>query len=115
MTNVTDEGCLAGGEWIPCRTVLWGAGVAASPLGKTLGVPLDRVGRVPVTPSLTVPGHDEVYVVGDLAALEADGRPVPGVAPAAMQEGVHAAENILRSLKGRPLRPFRYWDRGIFS
>jgi NADH dehydrogenase len=115
VTEVTDEGVRAGTEWIGCRTVLWGAGVAASPLARTLGVPLDRVGRVPVTPHLTVPGHDEVYVIGDLAALQTDGKPVPGVAPAAMQEGTHAAENILRAVAGRPLVPFRYWDRGIFA
>lgn len=95
--------------------MLWGAGVAASPLARTLGAPLDRVGRVKVTPALTVPGHDDVYVIGDLAALESDGKPVPGVAPAAMQEGTHAAENILRAIRGRPLEAFRYWDRGIFA
>jgi NADH dehydrogenase len=115
VTDVRDDGVRAGSDWIACRTVLWGAGVAASPLARTLGVPLDRVGRVPVTPQLTVPGHDEVFVVGDLAALESDGKPVPGVAPAAMQEGTHAAENILRAMRGQPLTPFRYWDRGIFA
>jgi NADH dehydrogenase len=115
VTEVTDEGVRAGSEWIACRTVLWGAGVAASPLARSLGAPLDRVGRVLVTPALTVPGHDEVFVVGDLAALESDGRPVPGVAPAAMQEGTHAAKNILRAIRGEPLVPFRYWDRGLFS
>jgi NADH dehydrogenase len=115
VTDVQEDGVFAGSEWIGSHTVLWGAGVAASPLGRTLGVALDRVGRVLVTPELTVPGHSEVYVVGDLAALEVDGHPVPGVAPAAMQEGTHAAENILRALRGQPLAPFRYWDRGIFS
>jgi NADH dehydrogenase len=115
VTEVTADGVRAGSEWIRCHTVLWGAGVAASPLARTLGVPLDRVGRVKVTPALTVPGHDEVFVVGDLATLESDGKPVPGVAPAAMQEGTHAAENILRAIRGKPLAPFRYWDRGIFA
>jgi NADH dehydrogenase len=115
VTEVRDDGVRAGSEWIGCRTVLWGAGVAASPLARTLGVPLDRVGRVKVTQALTVPGHDEVYVVGDLAALENDGKPVPGVAPAAMQEGTHAADNVLRAMRGQPLTPFRYWDRGIFA
>jgi NADH dehydrogenase len=115
VTEVRDDGVRAGSEWIGCRTVLWGAGVAASPLARTLGVPLDRVGRVKVTQALTVPGHDEVYVVGDLAAIESDGKPVPGVAPAAIQEGKHAAENIRRALRGQPLTPFHYWDRGIFA
>ena len=103
------------GAFIPARTVLWGAGVAASPLGRALGVPLDRVGRVRVTPELTLPGHDEVFVLGDLAAVEHDGKPVPGVAPAAIQEGQHTAKNILRAVRGQPLLPFRYWDRGIFA
>jgi len=115
VTDVRVDGVQAGSEWIGSRTVLWGAGVAASPLARTLGVPLDRVGRVRVTPELTVPGHDEVFVIGDLAALETDGRGVPGVAPAAMQEGDHAGRNILRTLRGEPMRPFRYWDRGIFA
>ena len=75
------------------RTVLWAAGVAASPLGRTLGVPLDRAGRVLVEPDLTIPGHPNVYVIGDLAHFEQDGKPVPGVAPAAMQMGKHAARN----------------------
>jgi NADH dehydrogenase len=115
VTDVKDDGVFAGPEWIGSYTVLWGAGVAASPLARTLGVPLDRVGRVMVTPALTVPGHDEVYVVGDLAALEVEGHAVPGVAPAAMQEGTHAGRNIVRSLRGEPLLPFRYWDRGLFA
>ncbi len=115
VTEVGEQGVRAGGEWIAARTVLWGAGVAASPLARTLGVALDRVGRVRVTASLTVPGHDEVFVIGDLAALEQDGKPIPGVAPAAMQEGKHAAHNILRSMRGRPLVPFRFWDRGQFA
>jgi NADH dehydrogenase len=115
VTEVQRDGVRAGADWIAARTVLWGAGVSASPLARTLGVPLDRAGRVRVTPQLTVPGHDDVFIVGDLAALEQDGKLIPGVAPAAMQEGKHAAKNILRSLKGQPLLPFRYWDRGIFS
>ncbi len=115
VTDVRADGVQAGADWIGSRTVLWGAGVAASPLARRLGVPLDRVGRVLVTPTLTVPGHDEVFVIGDLAALETDGRGVPGVAPAAMQEGDHTGRNILRALRGQPLLPFRYWARGIFA
>jgi len=115
VTEVQCDGVRAGPDWISARTVLWGAGVAASPLARTMGIDLDRAGRVRVTPALTVPGHDDVFIVGDLAALEQDGKPIPGVAPAAMQEGKHAAKNIIRSLKGQTLLPFRYWDRGIFS
>jgi NADH dehydrogenase len=115
VTEVRNDGVRAGSDWIPCRTVLWGAGVAPSPLARTLGAPLDRIGRVLVTPNLTVPGHDEVYVVGDLAAIESKGQMVPGVAPAAMQEGKHSARNILRATKGQPLLPFQFWDRGIFA
>ncbi len=104
---------LGDGERIASRTVLWGAGVAASPLARTLGAPLDRAGRVRVAADLSVPGHPEAFVVGDLAAvLREDGRPVPGVAPAALQEGRHAARNIRRALAGEPPLPFRYVDKG---
>ena len=103
---------LAGGERIDAATVLWAAGVAASPLGRTLGAPVDRVGRVMVEPDLTVPGCPDVYVVGDLAHLEQDGRPLPGVAQVAMQEGAHASENILRRFGNQPPRAFRYHDLG---
>jgi len=115
VTEVSDGGVLAGGQWVASRTVLWAAGVAASPLARTLGTKLDPVGRVLVTPELTVVGHDEVFVVGDLAAVEQDGHLVPGVAPAAMQGGKHAAINVLRSVSGQPLLRFRYWDRGTFA
>ena len=97
------------------RTVLWAAGVAASPLARSLGAPLDRAGRVRVEPTLAVPGRSDLFVVGDLAAIECDGRPVPGVAPAAMQMGRHAAANVLRTLRGEPLLPFRYRDRGSLA
>jgi NADH dehydrogenase len=115
VTEVTEEGVRAGSEWIGSRTVLWGAGVAASPLARSLGVPLDRAGRVPVTPELQVVGHPEAYVVGDLATLVQDGAPIPGVAPAAMQEGTHAGKNIVRATRGLPPLAFRYWDRGSFA
>ena len=97
------------------RTVIWAAGVAASPLAQSLGAPLDRSGRVLVNPDLTIPGHPEVFVVGDLAAVESDGKPVPGVAPAAIQGGKHAVRNLLRSLLGKPHEPFRYNDRGSLA
>ena len=115
VTEVAETGVRAGDEWIGSRTVLWGAGVAASALGKSLGVPLDRAGRVPVMPDLSVPGHPEAYVVGDLATLTQDGAPIPGVAPAAMQEGTHAGTNVVRASRGLPTLPFRYWDRGSFA
>jgi len=96
-------------------TVLWAAGVAASPLGRSLGAPLDRAGRVKVEADLTVPGHPEVFVIGDLAAVERDGLPVPGVAPAAMQMGRHVARNVLRSVRGEAPLPFRYVDKGSLA
>ena len=103
---------LAGGERIEASTVLWAAGVAASPLGRSLGVDVDRVGRVLVRPDLTVPGAGEIYVVGDLAHFEQDGQVLPGVAQVAMQQGEHAVENILRRFGNQPLREFRYHDLG---
>ena len=104
-----------GAERIGARTTMWAAGVAASPLARFLGAPLDRQGRVRVGPDLSVPGHPEIFVAGDLAAVESDGRPVPGLAPAAMQEGRHAARCIRRALAGRPTRPFRYLDKGTLA
>lgn len=115
VTDVTSEEVRAKDLTIRARTVLWAAGVAASPLARSLGTELDRAGRVKVTPKLTLPGNDSVFVVGDLAALEQDGKPIPGLAPAAMAEGKHAADNVLRAVRGEPLTDFRYWDRGSFS
>ncbi len=98
---------------IPARTVFWAAGNAASPIARSLGVPLDHAGRVRVAPDLSAPGLPEVFVVGDLAALtDTAGVDVPAVAPAAIQEGHLAGENIRRRLTGRPTRPFRYWNKG---
>jgi NADH:ubiquinone reductase (H+-translocating) len=116
VTAVDAEGVSAGGERIRSRTVLWGAGVSASALGRALGAPLDRSGRVEVLPDLTVPGHPEVSVVGDLAAVrQPDGSAVPGLAPAALQEGRHAARNLLRALAGQARLPFRYRDKGTLA
>jgi len=107
---------MAGDEKLETAAVLWAAGVAASPLGRMLGAPTDRAGRVLVAPDLTVPGHPEVFVVGDLAALQdAAGKPVPGVAPAAIQMGNAAADNILGALRGEPLRAFQYNDKGTLA
>jgi NADH dehydrogenase len=115
VTGVDAAGVDLGPERIVARTVVWAAGVAASPLAKALGLPLDRAGRVPVDPELTIPGRDDVFVIGDLAAIQQDGRPVPGVAPAAIQMGRHAAANIRRAMDGQPLQPFRYRDKGSFA
>ena len=108
VTGVDPGGVAIGGERLDAKTVLWAAGVASSPLGASLGVPLDRAGRVKVEPDLSIPGHPEVFVVGDLAAVDG----VPAIAPGAKQMGAHAARNILERLAGRPTRPFRYRDYG---
>jgi NADH dehydrogenase len=102
-------------ERLYARTVLWAAGVAASPLARSLGVPLDHVGRVMAEPTLHVPGHPDIFVVGDICALEQDGRLLPGVAQVAMQEGAHAARNVLRAISGQPLEPFHYKDYGTMA
>ncbi len=115
VTGIDAEGVCIGRERIHAHTVLWAAGVAASPLAQSLGVPLDRAGRVLVEPELTLPGRDDVYVIGDLAHIQQKGALVPGVAPAAIQQGRHAAENILRTLKGQPRRPFHYVDKGMLA
>ena len=114
-SSIDRDGVSLGSERIGARTVLWAAGVAASPLGRALGAPVDRAGRVRVNRDLTLPGHPNVFVVGDLASLEHDGRPVPGVAPAAIQEATHAAGNILRATRGEPLIPFEYRDKGSLA
>jgi NADH:ubiquinone reductase (H+-translocating) len=117
VTGIDDRGVTVGEERIAARTVLWGAGVAASPLARTLGAPLDRAGRVLVEPDLTVPGHPEVFVIGDLAAVSIPGGEgaVPGVAPAAIQEGRHAAASIQRAIEGDEREPFRYRDKGSLA
>jgi NADH dehydrogenase len=115
VTGIDAAGVTLGHERILARTVLWAAGVAASPLAKSLGVPLDRAGRVSVEPTLAVSGRSDVFLVGDLSTLEQDGKPVPGVAPAAIQMGRHAARNILRAIAGLPGEPFRYRDKGSFA
>jgi NADH dehydrogenase len=116
ITGIDKCAVQLGGERIPTRTVLWAAGVAAVPLGASLGVPVDRIGRVLVEPDLSIPGHPEAFVVGDLAAfIHGSGGPLPGVAPVAIQQGLCAAENLMASLAGRPRRVFRYRDKGIMA
>jgi len=112
VASIDAEGYRCGDTFERARTVLWAAGVAASPLGECLPAARDRAGRVQVDASLSLPGHPEVFVIGDLAALQQDGRPVPGVAPAAKQMGNHVAATIRARLAGRASKPFRYRDYG---
>ena len=113
VTHVSAGRVTIGADHIDAETVLWAAGVAASPLGRTIGVPVDGAGRVRIEPDLTVPGHANVFVIGDLALLPDErGKPLPGVAQVAIQMGQHAARNIQRSIEGQPLRAFRYKDLG---
>jgi NADH:ubiquinone reductase (H+-translocating) len=117
VTGIDDRGVnvkgASGEERIGARTVLWAAGVQASPLAKTLGVPLERSGRVPVEPDLSIPGHPDVFVIGDLAKMISKGTEVPGVAQGALQGGKHVAKIIANEVRGKPSRPpFVYWDKG---
>ena len=113
VTRVEHGRVWLGDETIEAGTVLWAAGVTASPLGATLGVPLDRAGRVLVEPDLSVPGHPETFVVGDMAGLlDQRGKQYPGVSQVAMQQAAHASKTILHSVEGRPRQPFHYKDLG---
>jgi NADH dehydrogenase len=113
VTRIERETVWLGNEQIDAGTIIWAAGVAASPLGKTLGAPMDRAGRVMVQQDLTIPGHPEVFVVGDLASLAGDdGRPLPGVAQVAMQQAQHAARNIIRAVENQPYAEFHYKNLG---
>jgi len=113
VTKIEPDGVCVGDLRIPARTVFWAAGNASSPLGKSLGVPIDRAGRVIVEPDLSIPGHPEVFVAGDMALVNRDGKgPVPGVAPAANQEGRAAAKNVMRLMRGEPTKVFRYLNKG---
>jgi NADH:ubiquinone reductase (H+-translocating) len=112
VTGVDEVGVTVGPERIAAETVLWAAGVAASPLGKSLGLPLDRAGRVATEQTLAVPGHPEIFIAGDLCAFQQDGRQLPGVAQVAKQQGHHAARNVLHSIRHEPLEPFRYRNFG---
>jgi NADH:ubiquinone reductase (H+-translocating) len=115
VTSIDADGICIGPERIHAKTVIWAAGVAGSPLVRSLGVPLDRAGRVLVESDLTIPGHDDIYVIGDLAHVEQEGSLVPGVAPAAMQAGWHTANNVVRVLRDQPRLPFRYHDKGMLA
>ena len=116
VTGVEPAAVRMGETRLSAAVILWAAGVAASPLGKKLGVPADRAGRVLVNPDLSIPGHREVFVIGDLAALkDKTGQLVPGVAPAAIQEGKATARNIVRDLQGKPRQDFHYVNKGSLA
>jgi len=116
VTACDPEGIVLGNERIPAATILWAAGVSASPAAAWLGLESDRAGRLPVGSSLTAPGHDNIYVIGDTAQVRgADGAPLPGIAPVAKQQGAHVARSIVAHSAGQPYRPFIYRDRGLLA
>lgn len=116
VTEIEPGRVKVGEDWIDCDVVLWATGVAASPLGKALGLETDRAGRVFVEPDLSVPGFKNIFVIGDMASLlQENGEPVPGVSPAAMQMGGTTAKNILRDLNGEPRQNFKYVNKGTMA
>jgi NADH:ubiquinone reductase (H+-translocating) len=115
VTEIGADFMVFGGQRIAAHTILWAAGVAASSLGRQLGAEVDRAGRVRVQPDLSVAAHPEIFVAGDLASLQQDGKPVPGVAPAAKQMGAWVARNMLARIAGRPTKPFHYRDWGALA
>ncbi|MBV8486448.1 MAG: NAD(P)/FAD-dependent oxidoreductase [Verrucomicrobia bacterium] len=116
VDEIDEDGVIVAGERIASKTVIWTAGVSPSPAGKWLGVETDHAGRVRIQEDLTVPGHPEIFVVGDTASLDQDGKPLPGVAQVAMQQGRYAGKLIHRRLSGDPPpRPFRYFDKGSMA
>jgi NADH:ubiquinone reductase (H+-translocating) len=116
VDEIDADGVVVAGERIASKTVIWTAGVTPSPAGKWLGVETDRAGRVRIQSDLTVPGHPEIFVVGDTASLDQDGKPLPGVAQVAMQQGRYAGKLVHRRLSGEPPpRPFRYFDKGSMA
>jgi NADH dehydrogenase len=112
VTKVEADGVWVGGEKIRARTAFWAAGNKASPLGKVLGAPVDSAGRVKVSDDLSVPGHPEIFAIGDLATFQQEGRLVPWVAPAANQEGAFAAKCIIRDTRRQPRKKFHYFNKG---
>lgn len=112
VTEISPRWVRAAGWTIPTQTVIWAAGNVASPLLKSLGAPLDRAGRAIVEPDCTIPGHPEVFVLGDAAAFTHQGETLPGICPVAIQMGEYAARVIVGDLRGEPRRAFRYWDKG---
>jgi NADH dehydrogenase len=116
VTDVTNRGVTVDGEFIPTWTVIWAAGNAASPIGKSLGAETDRAGRIVVNEDLSVPGHPEIFAIGDMACFKYQtGQPLPALSPVAMQMGRHAAKNILAHLQGQKPARFRYFDKGTMA
>jgi NADH:ubiquinone reductase (H+-translocating) len=116
VTDISETGAVVSGEFIPARTILWCAGVKATEITKTLGVPLDRAGRVIVADDLSIPGHPEAFVIGDVAACsDGKGGMLPGVAPAAMQAGHFVAQSIRETVAGKPRKKFHYIDKGSLA
>jgi NADH dehydrogenase len=116
VTSITEKEVRVGDQIVAAGTTLWAAGVEASPLARSLGAKLDRAGRVLVEPDLTIPGHPEAFVIGDLAALANNqGKMLPGVCPVAIQQGRHVAHNVRRACQKLPLQPFEYFDRGSLA
>jgi NADH dehydrogenase len=117
VERIDASGVVVGDETLPAGTVLWGAGVRPSPLGRALGAPLDRSGRVIVNDDCSLPGHRELFVIGDMAAFTPRGgtEALPGISPVAIQQGRAVARNIVRDLAGEPREPFRYFDKGFMA
>ena len=116
VTRIDERGVWLGDELVASTTVIWGAGVRATPFTERLGVPLDRAGRILVEPDLSLPGHAHVFAIGDMAYFShQDGQPLPGISPVAMQMGRHVARNIEHDLRGQPREPFRYVDKGTMA
>ena len=116
VTDLSPGRVKVGENWIECDVAVWATGVAASPLGKTFGAETDKAGRVFVNKDLTIPNHGNIFIIGDMASLKMDdGKPVPGVAPAAIQMAENACANILRDLRNEPRQDFKYWDKGAMA
>lgn len=115
VTSIDENGVTLGDTRLEAKTVLWAAGVVGTDIARIPGVPLHRSGRILVNPDLTVPGHPDFFVAGDLAYVKSDDQVVPAAAPGAIQEGQHVARNLRRALRGEPLRPFRYRDKGALA
>ena len=116
VSECTADGVVYGGKWLPAGTVIWAAGVQASPAAEWLGAPADRAGRLMVEPDLTVPGHPEIFAIGDTVSIAGpDGKPVPGIAPAAKQQGGHVARAIRARLRGEASPAFRYKHDGSLA
>lgn len=115
VTSIDESAVHLDGEIIATATVVWGAGVRSSPLAQTLGVPLDKQGRVVVGDDASIPGHPEAFVIGDLAHFEQDGKALPGLSPVAMQQARFVARAIRDTLAGKPRARFRYWDKGTMA